>query len=261
MPIDPALDCYAILGVATDAEHSAIRAAFDDLTQRYQPDRFAGPKDEAERRLSDVRTAYEVLADPLQRRRYDYHRRVHAKTASVDQPSRNGRAAAPASVSAALARVGPPRSRAPVFVFMAAVLVAIVAAGILYRYSGQAPQGPSRSAAPIAEKPGNAATAPPAAPETRRITTAPAPAEPADAAALTPPTEEASGAVASPPTAPAVAEPAREEAKRVPAKTAAKAEAPTRPTGKTTAPASTTPCSDVVIVLGLCKSNPPVKDK
>ena len=71
---DPILDYYAILGVHPTAEDIVIRAAYKALAQRYHPDRFAGSKDEAHRRMSDLTKAYEVLADPVRRPKYDRRR-------------------------------------------------------------------------------------------------------------------------------------------------------------------------------------------
>ena len=84
MAIDPKLDCYAILGVPPDAEDGVIRAAFEALVERYHPDRFNGPRAEADQKMSDLNSAYEVLADPAQRRRYDLRRRIYARTAPLD---------------------------------------------------------------------------------------------------------------------------------------------------------------------------------
>ena len=55
------MDYYAVLGVHPSAEDIVIRAAYKALAQRYHPDRFAGSKDEAHRRMSDLAKAYEVL--------------------------------------------------------------------------------------------------------------------------------------------------------------------------------------------------------
>ena len=52
-------------GVHPSAEDVVIRAAYKALAQRYHPDRFAGSKDEAHRRMSELSIAYEVLADPV----------------------------------------------------------------------------------------------------------------------------------------------------------------------------------------------------
>jgi hypothetical protein len=81
MAKDLNLDCYATLGVHPNAEDVVIRAAFKALAQRYHPDRVAGSKDEAHRRMSDLTSAYEILADPVRRRKYDHRQRLHERTA------------------------------------------------------------------------------------------------------------------------------------------------------------------------------------
>src|SRR6202795_3402547 len=77
MARNPHLDLYAILGVHPSAEDIVIRAAFKALAQRYHPDRFNGSMEEAHRRMADLTNAYETLADPARRRKYD-RRRGHA---------------------------------------------------------------------------------------------------------------------------------------------------------------------------------------
>lgn len=64
-------DYYAILGVLRTAEDIVIRAAYKALAQRYHPDRFEGPKDEATRMMQELNEAYAVLSDPKQRKEYD----------------------------------------------------------------------------------------------------------------------------------------------------------------------------------------------
>jgi curved DNA-binding protein CbpA len=59
---------YAILGVPESESIEGIRAAFRALAKRLHPDR-AGPQ--SAERFAEVRRAYEVLVDPIQRRRYD----------------------------------------------------------------------------------------------------------------------------------------------------------------------------------------------
>jgi hypothetical protein len=76
------LDFYAILGVHPHAEDIVIRAAFKALAQRYHPDRFNGSKDEAHRRMADLTNAYETLADPARRRKYDRRRGLAARKAT-----------------------------------------------------------------------------------------------------------------------------------------------------------------------------------
>src|SRR5215471_8075861 len=75
------LDFYAILGVHPSAEDIVIRAAFKALAQRYHPDRFNGSKDEAHRRMANLTSAYETLADPARRRKYDRRRGLSARQA------------------------------------------------------------------------------------------------------------------------------------------------------------------------------------
>ena len=75
------LDFYAIIGVHPNAEDIVIRAAFKALAQRYHPDRFNGSKDEAHRRMADLTSAYETLADPARRRKYDRRRGLTARQA------------------------------------------------------------------------------------------------------------------------------------------------------------------------------------
>lgn len=63
-------DYYAILGILVSATPKDIKKAFRRLAQRYHPDK--NPKDtDAVQRFKDVVEAYEVLADPHRRKRYD----------------------------------------------------------------------------------------------------------------------------------------------------------------------------------------------
>ena len=77
---EPIVDYYAILGVHPTAEDIVIRAAYKALAQRYHPDRFPGSKDEAHRRMSDLTKAYEVLADPVRRPKYDRRRVTYTQS-------------------------------------------------------------------------------------------------------------------------------------------------------------------------------------
>ena len=73
------VDYYAVLGVNPGAEDIVIRAAYKALAQRYHPDRFQGSQDEAHRRMSEITQAYEVLADPVRRPKYDRRRKQYAR--------------------------------------------------------------------------------------------------------------------------------------------------------------------------------------
>ena len=77
------VDYYAILGVNATAEDVVIRAAYKALAQRYHPDRFAGSKEEAHRRMSELTQAYEVLADPVRRPKYDRRRTLYTRAVAA----------------------------------------------------------------------------------------------------------------------------------------------------------------------------------
>jgi curved DNA-binding protein CbpA len=62
------MNYYVVLGIAEDADEETIRSAFRALARRYHPDVGAGSSPGAFQR---VREAYEALADPERRRRYD----------------------------------------------------------------------------------------------------------------------------------------------------------------------------------------------
>jgi curved DNA-binding protein CbpA len=79
----PLMDYYAVLGVNPTAEDIVIRAAYKALAQRYHPDRFAGSKEEAHRRMSELTQAYEVLADPVRRPKYDRRRKLYARAVAA----------------------------------------------------------------------------------------------------------------------------------------------------------------------------------
>ena len=76
-------DYYAILGVNPTAEDIVIRAAYKALAQRYHPDRFAGSPEEAHRRMSELTQAYEVLADPVRRPKYDRRRKLYTRAVAA----------------------------------------------------------------------------------------------------------------------------------------------------------------------------------
>lgn len=59
--MDSTKDYYAVLGVLPNAEDVVVRAAYRALAQRYHPDRFTGSENEANRRMSEINEAYQVL--------------------------------------------------------------------------------------------------------------------------------------------------------------------------------------------------------
>jgi curved DNA-binding protein CbpA len=73
-------DYYQILGVLPDAEQVVITAAYRALASQYHPDRWAGDKAEATRRMAEINVAYSVLGDTEKRAAYDKEQRnVHGK--------------------------------------------------------------------------------------------------------------------------------------------------------------------------------------
>jgi hypothetical protein len=61
---------YDNLKVARDASPDEIRAAYRALTRKHHPDRNAGVAD-AQRVMSVINVAYEILSDPVRRREHD----------------------------------------------------------------------------------------------------------------------------------------------------------------------------------------------
>ena len=61
---------YEVLEVSPTARPAVIRAAYRCLVQDYHPDKNPGDADAAAR-MSLINHAYSVLADPVQRARYD----------------------------------------------------------------------------------------------------------------------------------------------------------------------------------------------
>ena len=63
-------DYYEVLGVAKNADDSAIKSAYRKLAKKYHPDMNPGDKD-AEAKFKEASEAYAVLSDPDKRRQYD----------------------------------------------------------------------------------------------------------------------------------------------------------------------------------------------
>ena len=75
------LDHYQILGVLRDAEQIVITAAYRALASMYHPDKWAGDKHHATKRMADINVAYGVLCDPAKRAAYD--KLHHSPTSSM----------------------------------------------------------------------------------------------------------------------------------------------------------------------------------
>ncbi|GAB4240777.1 MAG: J domain-containing protein [Candidatus Methylacidiphilales bacterium] len=63
-------DYYAILGIPRDADEDTIKKAFRRLARQYHPD-VAKDKKAAEEKFKEINEAYEVLGDPVKRKKYD----------------------------------------------------------------------------------------------------------------------------------------------------------------------------------------------
>ena len=62
------MNYYLVLGVARDADADTIRSAFRALVRRYHPDAGEGSSPQ---KFREIVEAYETLADPVRRQRYD----------------------------------------------------------------------------------------------------------------------------------------------------------------------------------------------
>jgi curved DNA-binding protein CbpA len=72
MPLDAQQNHYQVLGVERTADERAIKKAYFGLVRKYPPERF--PEE-----FKKVRAAYEVLSDPVARRRFDSLDRDYAE--------------------------------------------------------------------------------------------------------------------------------------------------------------------------------------
>lgn len=218
-------DLYEILGVAANADDVVIRAGYTALVTQCEPGRFSGSPDDAQRRLSELTAAYELLSDPQRRRRYDLQRRIHAMTATmvVTQPGRYGKAPA-----LAVNEASPPTRGRPYYnsrTLLIAVMLLLAAFALVY--SGRLTDP---SEAPQAQVSG-----PPTAAEPAVAAEAPVPS----AVKVPTPVAEHQAPTAQPP------------------KPEPPAVAPKLPANRAgdSAPAGATPgaCTDVLTALGLCK--------
>src|SRR5690348_3858386 len=62
-------DYYSTLGVAKTATDKEIKGAFRKLARKHHPDVNPGDKS-AESRFKEINEAYEVLGDPVKRKKY-----------------------------------------------------------------------------------------------------------------------------------------------------------------------------------------------
>jgi len=67
-------DYYKVLGVDRDADERQIKKAYRKLSKTYHPDKAAAMNitpEEAQKKMSAINEAYEVLSDPELRQRFD----------------------------------------------------------------------------------------------------------------------------------------------------------------------------------------------
>lgn len=69
------MDYYKILEITEKAKYEEIRKAYHKMALRYHPDKCQEEK--AEEKFKNVVEAYEVLTDPIKRRRYDLSRKLN----------------------------------------------------------------------------------------------------------------------------------------------------------------------------------------
>ncbi len=131
---EPIVDYYAILGVHPTAEDIVIRAAYKALAQRYHPDRFPGSKDEAHRRMSDLTKAYEVLADPVRRPKYDRRREAYTQSFAA-RFNRTPKYASPARAPDDLRSAAANRGKYRVAFFSLMIVVVVLSTFNLVHYS------------------------------------------------------------------------------------------------------------------------------
>jgi DnaJ-class molecular chaperone len=69
--LDPVKDLYAVLGVDKTATLEELRKAYHALALQHHPDRNEGSQ-ESEDKFREISSAYSVLSDERQRKRYDH---------------------------------------------------------------------------------------------------------------------------------------------------------------------------------------------
>jgi len=76
-------DYYEVLGVARDVSADDVKRAYRRGALKYHPDNFEGDKAEGEQRFKELAEAYEVLSDPVKRKRYDQYGHAGLRGAGV----------------------------------------------------------------------------------------------------------------------------------------------------------------------------------
>ncbi|GAG44376.1 unnamed protein product, partial [marine sediment metagenome] len=88
MPEKP--DYYQVLGVDRGAGADDIKRAYRRGALKSHPDSYKGDKADGERKFKELAEAYEVLSDPVKRRRYDQYGHAGLRGAGLHDFSRMG---------------------------------------------------------------------------------------------------------------------------------------------------------------------------
>ena len=64
-------DYYEVLEISKDADETAIKKAYRDLSRKWHPDKNLDKKEEAEMKFKEISQAYDTLRDPEKRSIYD----------------------------------------------------------------------------------------------------------------------------------------------------------------------------------------------
>jgi molecular chaperone DnaJ len=83
-------DYYEVLGVGRNAAPEDIKRAYRKGALKCHPDNYRGDKTEAEAKFKELSEAYEVLADPVKRQRYDRYGHAGLRGAGLHDFSQMG---------------------------------------------------------------------------------------------------------------------------------------------------------------------------
>jgi len=76
-------DYYEVLGVSREVSADDIKRAYRKGALKHHPDNFKGDKSEGEQKFKELAEAYEVLSDPVKRKRYDQYGHAGLRGAGV----------------------------------------------------------------------------------------------------------------------------------------------------------------------------------
>ena len=65
------MNYYELLEINESASQEVIKAAYRALAKKYHPDTFKGSATEREKSMAELNAAFDVLSDPIKRKKYD----------------------------------------------------------------------------------------------------------------------------------------------------------------------------------------------